>query len=178
MAVLGWLPALLPRLVDAARRGLRRLTLRHPHGARRLPVRRAAARPGDFFGPLASRFAQGIGDYYDFALPFQPPRAPLHARRRPARDLRGLPPVGLCVAARRPTAAALTLLVWAAWPMTLFTGPGDLQRGAVLAGVLLLLAGARPVRAAARASASRVAAVLVAASLGVSRRQRWPRASS
>jgi protein-glutamine gamma-glutamyltransferase len=48
----------------------------------------------------------------------------------------------LAVAARRPVAAALALLIGAGWPATILPGPDDLLRGAFLLGaVLALLAG-------------------------------------
>jgi transglutaminase-like putative cysteine protease len=131
------------------------------------------ARPFDghhaFFGPLLSHFGTGLGNYYDVALPFdRHENVYMHGVALLA-IFAGCLCVGLLVAARRPGGAALSLLVWAAWPMTLLTGPGDLRRGAfVLAGVLLLLATVRPAPGRRAGLAVGVAGVLVLVSLGVS----------
>ena len=131
------------------------------------------ARPFDksqsFFGPLGHHFASGIGAYYDVPLPFdRHGNVYMHGVMLIAVFF-GCFTVGLAVAARRPALAAVLLLLWSAWPMTLLTGPGDLARGAfVLGGVLLMLVAVRPSPGNRIGLVLILAAGLVAVSLGVS----------
>lgn len=137
----------------------------------------------DFFGPLGSRFANGFLDFYDTRLAFDPR---LHA------DMHGVVlaavfgfalAVGLLVAARRPVAAVLALLVGAGWPATLL-GPSHalLVGTAILVAALLVLGGATERRVARTAVPALAAVALAAAALasspavakqGVLAWQRW-----
>jgi len=121
-----------------------------------------------FFGPLASRFREGVLDFYDVSLPFS-------AFERPEMDHAVLFAVfafalalALALAARRPLAASVILLSGSVWPATLVDGD-DLARGALtLATVLILLAlgSGRPTRALQPAVV--LSALLVAAAVGAS----------
>jgi transglutaminase-like putative cysteine protease len=122
----------------------------------------------DFFPSLWSRVREGTLAYYDVSLPFAAVEQPL------MRDVALLATFGfaltfaLLVAARRPVAASVILLLGSVWPAALVSG-NDLARGAVLlAAVLLLLAfgGRRPTRAPRPALVA--AALLVVAAVGAS----------
>jgi transglutaminase-like putative cysteine protease len=170
VALLGCAPALLPRLsLRLAAAGVALLLVLHT--ALRVSVfdARPHDRSHDFFGPLLSHFERGLGDYYDYTLPFdRQQHLYMHGVALLA-VFAGCLSVGLCVAARRPAPAALAVLVWAAWPMTLLTGPGDLRNGAcVLVGVLFLLAAVRPVPGRRPGLAVVLTGVLVVAALGAS----------
>lgn len=96
----------------------------------------------DFFGPIGSRFGKGFSEYYDVVLPFDPHVHPHMQEALLAGVFLFCLAIGLAIAARRPLAAGLTVVVGAGWPATLLPGGGALVRGAfVLAAVLLLLAG-------------------------------------
>ena len=98
----------------------------------------------DFFGPLGSRFGKGFMEYYDFALPFDPHVHPRMHQALLAGIFLFCLAIGLAIAARRPLAAGLAVVVGAGWPATLLPGGSALVRGAlVLGAVLLLLAGLR-----------------------------------
>ena len=121
----------------------------------------------DFFGPLGSRFSNGFLDFYDVRTPFDP---------RVHTEMRGVVlaavfgfvlALGLAVAARRPVAAAIVLVLGAGWPATLVGGAGALGRGvAILLGVLVVLGGltARRVPRVALPAAAAVALVALAVS--------------
>lgn len=124
IAVVGLAPALLPRLWMRLTAGLVGLLV-VVHTA--LRVSAFDARPFDksrsFFGPLGHHFASGIGAYYDVPLPFdRHGNVYMHGVMLIAVFF-GCFTVGLAVAARKPALAAVLLLLWAAWPMTLLTGP-------------------------------------------------------
>jgi hypothetical protein len=119
-----------------------------------------------FVTGFGSRFRSGFLDFYDVKVPFDPR---VHA------DMRGVVlaavfgfalVLGLAVAAGRPVAATLVLLLGAGWPATLSGGQAAPAKGvAILLGVLVLLAGltARRVpRAAVPAAAVLVLAALAA----------------
>lgn len=124
----------------------------------------------DYASPLLAGVRNGILDFYDVTLPFDGVAHP---------DMHGvvlLAVFGFClltalaVAARRPVAAALVLLVGAGWPATILPGDDELVRGAVLlAAVLALLAAlaARPGRLQSQVLAGG-AVVLLALTLSVS----------
>jgi protein-glutamine gamma-glutamyltransferase len=121
-----------------------------------------------FFGPLVSRFREGVLDFYDVTVPFP-------SGERPGMNdavLIGLFAfalvIALAIAARRPLIASVVLLLGSVWPATL-VGGDDLARGALtLATVLALLAagGSRPTRAVQPAVL--LTALLVAAAVGAS----------
>ena len=117
-----------------------------------------------FFGPLGSRFAGGFRDFYDVRTPFDPR---VHA------DMRGVVlaamfafvlALGLAVAARRPLAATLVLVIGAGWPATLAGDAGALGRGvAILLAVLVVLGGLTTRRVPRVALPAAAVLVLVAA---------------
>jgi transglutaminase-like putative cysteine protease len=105
-------------------------------------------RPGSAFGlshafsALGTRFGNGFDDFYSTHLPFDPRvHAAMHELVLSGIFVFALG-LTLLVAARKPVAAALVLLVGAGWPATLL-GPsrGIAMGAAILAGVLVLLAG-------------------------------------
>lgn len=115
---------------------------------------------------FGSRFSSGFLDFYDVKVPFDP---------RVHVDMRGVVltavfgfalALGLAVAARRPVAATLVLLVGAGWPATLSGGQSAPAKGvAMLLSVLIVLAGLttrRIPRAAVPAAAALVLAALAA----------------
>jgi transglutaminase-like putative cysteine protease len=95
-----------------------------------------------FFGPTASRFADGFADFYSFRLPIDPALHPhMHMVLLLAAFAFTLA-VALAVAARRPVLAVSCFLVGAGWPATLLAGGHELARGVlILVGALALLAG-------------------------------------
>jgi protein-glutamine gamma-glutamyltransferase len=116
-----------------------------------------------FSGRVLSRFGQGFVDFYDVPLPFD---AGTHPRMHGTVLLAVFAftlATSLAVAAQRPRAASLALLVGAGWPATLLGG-GDFLRGAaILAGLLVLLVGIRQrPRVLGYAPAAGLAVVLLA----------------
>jgi protein-glutamine gamma-glutamyltransferase len=104
--------------------------------------------PGSAFGlspafsALGTRFGNGFDDFYSTHLPFDPRvHAAMHELVLSGIFVFALG-LTLLVAARKPVAAALVLLVGAGWPATLL-GPsrGIAMGAAILGGVLVLLAG-------------------------------------
>ena len=99
------------------------------------------------FSTLGRRFGNGFDDFYGTHLPFDPR---LHAAMNEL-VLAGIfvfaLGVALLVAARKPVAAALALLLGAGWPATLL-GPshGVAMGAAILAAALVVLAGLGPRR--------------------------------
>ena len=123
----------------------------------------------DFFGPLGSRLGNGLLDFYDVRLPFDPYFHPeMHALLLAA-GFAFAAALAVAVGARRPLASVLVLLVGAGWPATLLPDGRDLTRGAViLACALLLLAGLQPDPRRTFLRASLAGAALVLAALAVS----------
>jgi hypothetical protein len=128
--------------------------------------------PGSVFGladslsALGTRFGNGFDDFYGTTLPFDP-------RVHTAMNELVLAGVflfalglALLVAARKPVATALLLLVGAGWPATIL-GPshGIAMGGAVLGALLIVLAGLGSRRLPALALP--VAAVVVIAAVAV-----------
>ena len=104
-------------------------------------------RPG-FFGPVLDRFYNGVGGFYDVAVPFS---AVGHQRMH---GVLLLAIFGFCavlaqaIAARRPLPALLALIAGAGWPAALYPS-GSIALGAmILAAALWVLAGLRPTRPA------------------------------
>jgi transglutaminase-like putative cysteine protease len=95
-----------------------------------------------FFGPVASRFADGFANFYAFRLPIDPSLHPhMHMVLLMASFVFTLV-VALAVAARRPVLSVACFLVGAGWPATLLAGGHEVARGVViLVGALALLAG-------------------------------------
>ena len=106
------------------------------------------AGPGSVFGfsnsfsTLGTRFGNGFDDFYSTHLPFDPRvHVAMHELVLSGVFVFALG-VTLLVAARKPVAAALVLLLGAGWPATLL-GPsrGIAMGAAILGGALVLLAG-------------------------------------
>jgi hypothetical protein len=125
------------------------------------------ARPGgehDFFGPVLGSFRSGFLQFYDTELPFRPDDFPVMYAVVLVAIFAFSAAAGILLAARRPIAAALALVVGIGWPATLVPGGRPLALGAlglaaVLAVLFLFRAGARPTRGLAQGIA--VAMVLV-----------------
>src|SRR3954452_4070139 len=126
-AVLPWLWARVGAVIVALLLAL--------HEALRVSVFDARPFDGrhDFFGPLASRFSNGFLDFYEVPrLPFDPRLHVLMHGVILLAVFAGVLCVALAVAAEQPGLAALALLVWGGWPLTLLPGHGDLGRGGLL----------------------------------------------
>jgi transglutaminase-like putative cysteine protease len=124
----------------------------------------------DFIGPLLSRFGNGVIDFYEVALPFDPAgRTRMHGTLVLAVFAFTLL-ASLAIAARRPILAAAAMFAGAAWPVTLVPEDASTGRGAVLlAAALILLAALRPgAGRGARQSALVGSAILFAALVAVS----------
>ena len=145
-------------------------------------------RPGSAFGladsfsALGTRFGDGFSDFYGTHLPFDPRvHAAMHELVLSGLFVFALG-VALLVAARKPVASSLMLLVGAGWPATLL-GPsrGVAMGAAILGAALVLLAGLGsrriPVLALPAAAVVAVAAVAVgsatAARHGLVKWQSW-----
>jgi transglutaminase-like putative cysteine protease len=120
----------------------------------------------DSFPALGTRFGNGFSDFYGTHLPFDPR---VHVAMNEL-VLSGVflfaLGVALLVAARKPVASALVLLVGAGWPATLL-GPsrGIAMGAAILGAALVLLAGLGPRRIPALAFPA--AAVVAVAAIAV-----------
>lgn len=124
----------------------------------------------DFLGPLLSRFGNGVVDFYEIALPFDPvERERMHGVIVLAVFAFTMLAT-LAIRDRRPILAIATTLAGAAWPVTLVPGDASTTRGAlILVTALVLLAGLRP--GARRGSGQALlvgAGVVVAAVVAVS----------
>jgi transglutaminase-like putative cysteine protease len=124
----------------------------------------------DFVGPFLSSFGNGVIDFYEVALPFDPAgRTRMHGTIVLAVFTFTLL-ASLAIAGRRPILAAAATFAGAAWPVTLVPEDASTGRGALLlAAALILLAALRPgAGRGARQSAIVGSAVLVAALVAVS----------
>lgn len=99
----------------------------------------------DFLGPLVSGFGNGVIDFYEVGLPFDPAeRERMHGVLVLAVFVFTLL-ASLAIAGRRPILAAATTFAGAAWPVTLVPGDTSTARGVLLlAAALVLLAALRP----------------------------------
>ncbi len=97
----------------------------------------------DFFGPVWSRFSDGLHGFYDVRVPFDGAEQP---------NMQGLlliaafgfaTALAFAVAARRPLPALLALLAGAGWPVTLYPAAGVVYGAIVLTAALWLLAALR-----------------------------------
>ena len=168
LALLALLPALVRpwwgRLLAAL--GVSVLAVRAAFDLSPLDARPRSDR--DFFGPLVTSAKDGVLDFYDVTVPFDPGENTLMHGVVLLAVFGFCLVLGLALAARRPIVAALVLLVGAAWPVTLVPR-NELRWGAlVLAGTLLMLAAAgrrppRTIRAPALAAGVLVLASLAAA---------------
>jgi transglutaminase-like putative cysteine protease len=118
----------------------------------------------DFFGPVLDSFRNGFLQFYDTELPFRPDDFPVMSAVVLVAIFAFSAAAGVLLAARRPVAAAVALVVGIGWPATLVPGGRPLALGAlglavVLALLFLFRAGARPTRGWAQGIA--VAVVLV-----------------
>ena len=94
------------------------------------------------FSRLGTRFGNGLDDFYSTHLPFDPRvHVAMHELVLSGVFVFALG-VALLVAARKPVAAALVLLLGAGWPATLLGSSRGIAMGAaILGGALVLLAG-------------------------------------
>ena len=99
----------------------------------------------DFLGPLLSAFGNGVIDFYEVGLPFDPAeRGRMHGVLVLAVFVFTLL-ASLAIAGRRPILAAATTFAGAAWPVTLVPGDSSTAWGVLLlAAALILLAALRP----------------------------------
>jgi len=130
-------------------------------------------RPGSAFGladaisALGTRFGNGFDDFYGTHLPFDPR---LHTAMNEL-VLSGVfvfvLAIALLVAARKPVAAALALLLGAGWPATLL-GPshGVAMGAAILGATLLVFAGLGSHRVSALALPAAVVVATAAVTVG------------
>jgi len=119
-------------------------------------------------GPLLGAFGDGVGDYYDVVVPFDPSRRPEMHGVLALAVFGFVAAIALLVAARQPLAAAAVTIAGAGWPATL------LDDAAVAVGTLAL-AGALSIALVLRARSLRtllgglaVAAVIVGGAAWVS----------
>jgi transglutaminase-like putative cysteine protease len=124
--------------------------------------------PRHALGHIGSAFANGFLDFYDVSVPFDPR---VHGEMRSVVLVAAFGftlAIALAVAARRPLAATLAVLVGAGWPATLAGPSGALAAGvAILVAVLLVLGGLttrRVPRAAVPAAIGLALAAFVASS--------------
>jgi transglutaminase-like putative cysteine protease len=121
-----------------------------------------------FFGPVASRFWDGVLEFYDVSVPFVPADHPQMNEAVLVAVFAFALAVALAIAARRPLLASMVLLTGSVWPATL-VGGDDLARGALTLGAVLSLfafGGRRPTRALQPAVV--LGALLVALAVGAS----------
>jgi transglutaminase-like putative cysteine protease len=119
----------------------------------------------DPFSTFGTRFGNGFDDFYGTHLPFDPRvHVAMHELVLSGVFLFGLG-VALLVAARKPVASALVLLVGAGWPVTLLGSSHGIAMGAAILGAALVLLaglGSRRVPALAVPAAAVVAVAAVA----------------
>jgi transglutaminase-like putative cysteine protease len=127
----------------------------------------------DFFGPVLDSFRDGFLTFYDAELPFRPNDFPVMHAVVLIAIFAFSAACGALLAARRPVAAAVVLVVGLGWPSTLVPGGRPLALGvvglaAVLAVLFLFRAGARPTRGLLQGIAVAVVLVGVAAAASTS----------
>jgi protein-glutamine gamma-glutamyltransferase len=127
----------------------------------------------DFFGPVLDSFRDGFLSFYDTELPFRPNDFPVMHAVVLVAIFAFSAATGSLLAARRPVAAAVVLVVGLGWPSTLVPGGRPLALGAVgLAAVLAVLflfrAGSRPTRGLVQGVAVAIVLVCVAAAASTS----------
>ena len=112
---------------------------------------------------FGSRFSGGFLDFYEVKVPFDPR---VHAEMRGVilAAVFGFALVlGFAVAARRPVAATLVLLLGAGWPATLAGGQGALAKGVAILLAVLVVLGGLTARRVPRAAVPAAAALVLAA---------------
>jgi protein-glutamine gamma-glutamyltransferase len=122
----------------------------------------------DFFGPVLGSFQDGFLQFYDTELPFRPDDFPVMHSVVLLAIFAFSAATGMLLAARRPVAAAVVLVVGLGWPATLVPGGrpvalGVLALAAVLAVLFLFRAGTRPTRGLAQGIAVGIVLVGLAA---------------
>ena len=130
-------------------------------------------RPGSAFGlsdslsTLGTRFGNGFDDFYGTHLPFDPRvHEAMHELVLSGLFLFALG-VALLVAARKPAASALVLLLGAGWPTTLLGPSHAVAMGAAILGAaLVLLAGLASRRLSVLALPAAAAIVVAAVAVG------------
>src|SRR6185503_17751315 len=128
---------------------------------------RAGFGVADSLSTLGTQFGNGFGDFYGTHLPFDPRiHVAMHQLVLSGLFLFTLG-VALLVAARRPVASALVLLLGAGWPATLL-GPsrGIAVGAAILAAALVVLAGLGSRRLPALAIPAGVVVAVAAVAVG------------
>ncbi len=143
-----------------------------PAAAIGLGVSLADMRPGDrdFYGPVSGAFVDGLRDFYELKLPFDPAVHPETAGIVLIAVYGFVATCGLLLAAGRPLLAGIVLVVGVGWPVTPAAaagGIGPLRVGAlVLAAILVILfltrSERRPFRGLAQASVLGVLLILAA----------------
>jgi protein-glutamine gamma-glutamyltransferase len=120
----------------------------------------------DYFGPLLSQIWNGVLDFYDVTIPFDPGElGRMHGVVALAVFFFTLG-ASLAVAARRPVLAATITFAGAAWPVTLIRDAPSTARGALLlVAALVLLAALRPAAARGFGQTAVVGAAVVLAAL-------------
>jgi transglutaminase-like putative cysteine protease len=122
----------------------------------------------DFFGPVLGSFQDGFLQFYDTQLPFRPDDFPVMHSVVLVAIFVFAAAAGVLLAARKPVAAAVVLVVGLGWPATLVPGGrpialGVLALAAVLAVLFLFRAGTRPTRGLAQGIAVGIVLVGLAA---------------
>jgi transglutaminase-like putative cysteine protease len=127
----------------------------------------------DFFGPVLDSFRNGFLQFYDTELPFRPDDFPVMNAVVMVAIFAFSAAAGVLLAARRPIAATVALVVGLGWPATLVPGERPLSLGVlglvvVLAVLFLFRAGTRPTRGLAQGIAVAIALVGLAAAASTS----------
>jgi transglutaminase-like putative cysteine protease len=118
---------------------------------------------------LVTRFWNGVAEFYEVRLPFDPARHPHMLNAVFVGVFLFCLALALAIAARRPVLAGLVLVLGAGWPVTLLPGSASLLRGGlILAAVLLLFAGLRETGVTRPAGALTVGGIVVACALAAS----------
>ena len=121
----------------------------------------------DAFSTMGTRFGNGFSDFYGTHLPFDPRvHQAMHELVLSGLFLFALG-VALLVAARKPVAGALVLLVGAGWPSTLLnSGHGVAMGAAILGAALVIFAGLGSRRVPALAIPAAVVVAVAAIAVG------------
>ncbi len=118
---------------------------------------------------LVTRFWDGVADFYEIRLPFDPVRQPHMQEAVLVGVFLFCLALALAIAARKPVLASLVLVLGAGWPVTLLPGSASLLRGGLILGaVLLLFAGMRETGVTRPAAALTVGGLVVVFALAVS----------
>ena len=122
-------------------------------------------------GRIVTRLWDGIREFYDVDLPFDPTSQPRMQGAVLLAIFAFCLLLALALAARRPLLGILVLALGAGWPGTLLWGGSELLVGGlILAGALVILAGSRPRAKTALLPAAVAGALVVACALGLASR--------